>query len=277
MTSGNGISGLLNFKIFWGSMPPDPPRDWRLQHASGLSPPPPPPTQISSYSYGMWLHYECLKDQYLLLLLSAKYDKIVTKILMQQLKCITKYLVKVHLFHSLTSLEQLGQNLGARLTRALVPLLVAEYSASVNPVIVPWSQEHDRKLSWLVTHVLNVGWNIFWIADLCWPPPNKSMSMLDPCYQHVINFIWHGPLAIVEPQHNNTPRNRKNQIITLRNHHNKLYVNDARKTLQYQTALKSACQTGKSTSPGLSDTTFVKRSFDAVFVTLDQLVTMKCK
>ena len=47
MASGNGISGLLSFKIFWGSMPPDPPRDWRLQRSSGL----PPRTQISSYGH----------------------------------------------------------------------------------------------------------------------------------------------------------------------------------------------------------------------------------
>ena len=43
MASGNCISGLLNFKVFWGSMPPDPPRDWRHRRASGLPPPPPPP------------------------------------------------------------------------------------------------------------------------------------------------------------------------------------------------------------------------------------------
>ena len=47
MASGNGISGLLNFKIFGGSMPPDPPRDWRLRRAPGL----PPRTQISSYGH----------------------------------------------------------------------------------------------------------------------------------------------------------------------------------------------------------------------------------
>ena len=50
MASGNGISGLLNFKIFWGSMPPDPPKYWRLRRASGL----PHRTQISSYGYAMW-------------------------------------------------------------------------------------------------------------------------------------------------------------------------------------------------------------------------------
>ena len=38
MASGNGISGLLNFKLFSGSMPPDPPRDWRHRRASGLPP-----------------------------------------------------------------------------------------------------------------------------------------------------------------------------------------------------------------------------------------------
>ena len=47
MASRNGISGLLNFKIFCGSMPPDPPRDWRLRSASGL----PPRTQISGYGH----------------------------------------------------------------------------------------------------------------------------------------------------------------------------------------------------------------------------------
>ena len=48
MASGNVISGLRNFKIFRGSMPPDTPRDWRHQRASGL----PPRTQISSYGHG---------------------------------------------------------------------------------------------------------------------------------------------------------------------------------------------------------------------------------
>ena len=38
MASGNGISGFLNFKIFWGTMPPDPPRDWRHRRASDLAP-----------------------------------------------------------------------------------------------------------------------------------------------------------------------------------------------------------------------------------------------
>ena len=47
MASGNGISGLLNFKMFWGSMPPDRPRDWCHRRASGL----PPHTQISSYGH----------------------------------------------------------------------------------------------------------------------------------------------------------------------------------------------------------------------------------
>ena len=48
MASGNGISGLLNFKIFWGGMPPDPPRDWRRRRASGL----PSPPAHKFYSYG---------------------------------------------------------------------------------------------------------------------------------------------------------------------------------------------------------------------------------
>ena len=49
MASGNGISGLLNFKIFGGggSMPPDPPRDWRLRRASGL------PPHTNFYGYAM--------------------------------------------------------------------------------------------------------------------------------------------------------------------------------------------------------------------------------
>ena len=47
MASGNGISGLLNFKIFLGTRPPGPPRDWRLRRTSGL----PPRTQISSYGH----------------------------------------------------------------------------------------------------------------------------------------------------------------------------------------------------------------------------------
>ena len=59
MASGNGISGLLNFKIFWGSMPPDPARDWRHRRASGLPPPPPPPcTQISRYGHVQHVNYE---------------------------------------------------------------------------------------------------------------------------------------------------------------------------------------------------------------------------
>ena len=42
------LPGLgTNLKIFWGSMPPDPPRHWCLRHASGL----PPCTQISTYSH----------------------------------------------------------------------------------------------------------------------------------------------------------------------------------------------------------------------------------
>ena len=49
MASGNGISGLLSFKILWGSMPPNPSRDWRLQRAPGL----PPRTQISSYGHDL--------------------------------------------------------------------------------------------------------------------------------------------------------------------------------------------------------------------------------
>ena len=51
MASRNGISGLLNFKIFWGTMPPDPPRDWRHRRASGL----PPRTQICSYGHAISL------------------------------------------------------------------------------------------------------------------------------------------------------------------------------------------------------------------------------
>ena len=47
MASGNGISGLLNFKFSGGA---DPPRDWRLRDASGL----PPRTQISSYGHEEW-------------------------------------------------------------------------------------------------------------------------------------------------------------------------------------------------------------------------------
>ena len=45
----NGISRLLNLKHFWGSMPPDPPSDWRLRRASCL----PPRTQISSYGHDL--------------------------------------------------------------------------------------------------------------------------------------------------------------------------------------------------------------------------------
>ena len=57
MASWNGISGLLNFKIFWGSMTPDPPRDWRHRRASGL----PPCTQISSYGHELWVSL-CFAD-----------------------------------------------------------------------------------------------------------------------------------------------------------------------------------------------------------------------
>ena len=38
MTSRNGISGLLNLQNFWGSISPEPPRDWRLRHVSRLPP-----------------------------------------------------------------------------------------------------------------------------------------------------------------------------------------------------------------------------------------------
>ena len=39
MASGNGISGLLNFNIFWGSMPPDP-LDTGVSGAPLAGPPP---------------------------------------------------------------------------------------------------------------------------------------------------------------------------------------------------------------------------------------------
>ena len=42
MASGNGISGLLHFKHFWGSMPPDLPSDSRLRRSFCL----PPQTQL---------------------------------------------------------------------------------------------------------------------------------------------------------------------------------------------------------------------------------------
>ena len=47
MPSGIGISGLLNFNNFRGSMPPDPPSDWCLRRASCL----PPHTLTSSYGH----------------------------------------------------------------------------------------------------------------------------------------------------------------------------------------------------------------------------------
>ena len=47
MACGNGISGLLNFKHFWRSMPPGPPSDSRLGRSSSL----PPHTQMSSYGH----------------------------------------------------------------------------------------------------------------------------------------------------------------------------------------------------------------------------------
>ena len=55
MASGNGISGLLNFKVFWGNMPPDPPRDWRQRRASGL-----PPSPANFYPILVWSSCDCL-------------------------------------------------------------------------------------------------------------------------------------------------------------------------------------------------------------------------
>ena len=39
----NTISGTLDFKNFWGRMPPDPPTNSRLRRSFSAPPPPPPP------------------------------------------------------------------------------------------------------------------------------------------------------------------------------------------------------------------------------------------
>ena len=56
LASENGISGLLNFNTFWGSMPPDPPSDLHLRRSFSL----PPHTQISSCGHGYQKRQKCI-------------------------------------------------------------------------------------------------------------------------------------------------------------------------------------------------------------------------
>ena len=73
---------------------------------------------------------------------------------------------------TLTPFENFGQILvGTRVCRSFVTFLIAKHATSVNPVIIMWSKKLNRKLARLMTHVLNVCWDIAWITDLCWPPP----------------------------------------------------------------------------------------------------------
>lgn len=72
---------------------------------------------------------------------------------------------------TLTPFENFGQILvGTRVCRSFVTFLIAKHATSVNPVIIMWSKKLNRKLARLMTHVLNVCWDIAWITDLCWPP-----------------------------------------------------------------------------------------------------------
>ena len=72
---------------------------------------------------------------------------------------------------TLTFFENFGQILvGTRVCRSFVTFLIAKHATSVNPVIIMWSKKLNRKLARLMTHVLNVCWDITWITDLCWPP-----------------------------------------------------------------------------------------------------------
>lgn len=83
--------------------------------------------------------------------------------------CTTK---KNYFFTStLTPFENFGQILvGTRVCWSFVTFLITKYATSVNPVIIMWPKKLNRKLARLMTHVLNVCWDIAWITDLCWPP-----------------------------------------------------------------------------------------------------------
>lgn len=51
---------------------------------------------------------------------------------------------------------------------------VGEDPGLVGPQVVVGAEEVDGKLSHVVPHPLDVVWDGFGMADLCWPPPSPN-------------------------------------------------------------------------------------------------------
>lgn len=56
---------------------------------------------------------------------------------------------------------------------------VGKYSALVSPEVIFGAKEEDWELSDLVSKMLDVGGNVSWVVDLCWPPSQEDERKIE--------------------------------------------------------------------------------------------------
>lgn len=68
-----------------------------------------------------------------------------------------------------------------------VDVHVGEDAGLVGPQVIVGAEEVDGELAHVVPHALDVFWDGFGMADLCWPPPRvreQSSEIILPCSLH---------------------------------------------------------------------------------------------